>query len=59
MGALAGENAEEVEFDLPDYADDQDAVSGAIPMDNPDVIDSGEKPAGQRIYDYKVDTLGR
>ena len=28
-GVLAGENVEEVEFDLPDYVEDQDAVRGS------------------------------
>ena len=32
-GVLSGENAEEVEFDLPDPADDQDTVSGDVPME--------------------------
>ena len=58
-GALAGENAEEVEFDLPNYADDDDTASGAIPMVDSEIDDSGEKPAGQRIHDYKIDTLRR
>ena len=51
-GVLAGENVEEVEFDLPDYADDRDAVSGAVPIEDVDVVDVENKPAGQRIHDY-------
>jgi hypothetical protein len=35
-GVLPGENVEEVEFDLPEYAEEQDAVSGAVPMESND-----------------------
>ena len=54
-----GENAEEVEFDLPDPADDQDTVSGDVPMESAIDLEAEDKPSGQRIHDYKIDTLGR
>ena len=58
-GVLSGDIPEEVDFDLPDGADDEGEVSRGFPMDGAVDPEAGGKPPEAITHDYKIDTLGR
>ena len=58
-GVLSGDIPEEVEFDLPEAADEEDNVSGDFPMESAVDPEAEDKPPEQIVHDYKIDTLGR
>ena len=58
-GVLSGDVPEEVDFDLPDGATDDDEVSGDFPMEGAVDPEAGGTPPESIIHDYKIDTLGR